>query len=311
MLGRQASEGAERLWPGASHHGGPWGPAAFPALQPAAALEPSQPHYHPPAQPNGFGLTGGYSPFQAAAYGQPEWAQDLPRGQQYPMSQYLQHEASSNLWEGYGYCEHDAARSMEAAQQPPQQLPGGFLRGGGGGGGLERRPPLFYAAGRAGPGGFNNIVGGLNPNAPNPVSTTMGVSRSSGSVSGNSSLPSPEGTFRPPARPPQALDSPFRGHYADTEAPFRAAAHPNFGGLEPAMAGDTPPYRMHPAHVAVQQAAGGLRHAGSAPSELPAFGQRAGEPDPPLSLPSVLLWPAWVFSMHLPMSQWRMCQAPL
>lgn len=118
-------------------------------------------------------------------------------------------------------------------QEAAAQPPGSYTARG-----SERRPPLFSAIGRV------------------PLSSiAMG-------------LPSPEGGLR--TRVPPVGDTPFRAR-ALTSAHSDADMH--FQAATAAAEDATPPFvRVHPAHAAVLRGAG-LRHAGSAPCELPAFGQ--------------------------------------
>ena len=260
---RHISEGMERQMWSPMDHAGPWG-AALPQSQPMPV--PPAPYYTP-MHPGGFGngpLSGGYSPFQAVAHRPlvppvcgPEWAaQDLPKPPQHddPSQQLLQsydHHArpqqQDEHWNMHGYIAQDllgdrTSWNLEAAAQPP---------GGYGACGSEWRPPVFSAVGRVPLSGFALGPGGI---------------------------PSPEGGFRPRAPPPAAPDMPVRSRaltsaHSDAAAHFQAAAAA--AAAEPAF-GEAPPQfaRVHPAHAAVLRGAG-LRHAGSAPCELPAFGQPA------------------------------------
>ncbi len=213
-IARQASEGAERLWPLPSHAGA-WG-ATFPPAQPMLTSDVSSPGYYTQtAQQGGFcggaSPSGGYSPFQALAHrpiGQsgrvPDWAPDLPRPprhhhyQQGGYSRQLpQHDVQ---WEVHGYnsmhepMDRTVQRGMEAAPQ----LPAGF-----------RPPPLFSAVGRV-------------------ALTQSNTNTNSGDGSGSgASLASPEGTMR--GRMP-GMDTPFRTRttlsaaHSDVDAYFHSAA---------------------------------------------------------------------------------------
>lgn len=249
---RHISQGMERQMWSPMDHAGPWG-ASLPHSQPMPVVAPPATYYSP-TQPGGFGggpLSGAYSPFQAVAHRPlgppgrgPEWAaQDLPRPPHHdpPPQQVLQsydHHARLQQqdahWDMHGCIAQDVLGDWTPwNQEAAAQPPGSYTARG-----SERRPPLFSAIGRV------------------PLSSiAMG-------------LPSPEGGLR--TRVPPVGDTPFRAR-ALTSAHSDADMH--FQAATAAAEDATPPFvRVHPAHAAVLRGAG-LRHAGSAPCELPAFGQ--------------------------------------